>query len=84
MLTSAHHNEKTPLLTASLGSPPSSTKKTGDKKVASSDDKWHEPSLIVALLKTYGAIYSVSLLWKFISDVLQFVSPVLLGYELYM
>jgi hypothetical protein len=37
------------------------------------------PSLSSALTKTFGVVYLVSLGFKFLSDVLQFVSPILLG-----
>lgn len=37
------------------------------------------PSLSTALVKTFWFMYLVSLAFKFISDVLQFASPVLLG-----
>lgn len=79
-MSKAVYSEKTPLLPPSLKSPVMSGHKLKGEKPPELEGKQHEPSLIIALFRTYGAIYSVSLLWKFISDVLQFVSPVLLGY----
>ncbi|KAK3084438.1 hypothetical protein FSP39_013539 [Pinctada imbricata] len=78
-MSKAVYSEKTPLLASKLAPPLVSSQKFKGENPPEWEGKKHEPSLIKALLRTYGAIYSVSLLWKFISDVLQFVSPVLLG-----
>ena len=70
-------SEKTPLLGGKSG-PVFTPKPTGTPPPPPVHPSAN-PSLSTALVKTFGGVYLVSLGFKFISDVLQFVSPVLLG-----
>lgn len=67
-------SEKTPLLGGKSG-PVFKEGRVPDPPVPPSAT----PSLSTALVKTFGFMYLVSLAFKFISDVLQFASPLLLG-----
>ncbi|XP_069135571.1 multidrug resistance-associated protein 1-like isoform X2 [Argopecten irradians] len=69
--------EKTPLLLESETDKNSLGIKNGYGKP---DIPKHKPSLFQALFKTFGPTYGCAVIFKSVSDVLQFINPVLLQY----